>query len=267
MDISRLRQAVGPNGEAVARNTLEFRRASEAEFQRLTASVQEKYGVQIHSPYEAFCNPAPLTIVYTSKEFQPFAEAIDHTYKIVGPSISPRYSQDGFDLAQIKEKHPIYISLGTIVNYSIDLYQLCFQASGHTEHSVVMSIGNKVQLAVLGDISGNFLVKSYVPQFDVLQHANLFITHGGMYSVSEGLYYGVPFVVLPQGADQPVIAGQVAKLGAGIVLDMQTLSASELREAAEQVLQQPSFRKAAATVSESFQRAGGYRQAVDEILA
>ncbi|WDV92929.1 macrolide family glycosyltransferase [Brevibacillus parabrevis] len=245
---------------------LELRKASEAEFQRLTASVQEKYGVQIHSPYEVFCNPAPLSIVYTSREFQPFAEAFDHTYKFVGPSIAPRYSQDRFDLAQIKEKRPIYISLGTIVNHSIDFYQLCFQAFGNTEHTVVMSIGNKVQLADLGDIPENFLVKSYVPQLDVLQHAKLFITHGGMNSASEGLYYGVPLVVLPQGADQPVIAGQVAKLGAGLALDMQNLTASELREAAEQVLQQPSFRKAAATVSESFQRAGGYRQAVDEIL-
>ena len=133
--------------------------------------------------------------------------------------------------------------------------------------------GNALNAAVLGkryqaDVSscigiiGNDQAADHVRQTLASGKAR-----GGMYSVSEGLYYGVPFVVLPQGADQPVIAGQVAKLGAGIVLDMQTLSASELREAAEQVLQQPSFRKAAATVSESFQRAGGYRQAVDEILA
>ena len=44
------------------------------DFERLRAMVTEKYDVKINSPYEVFCNPASLTIVYTIKEFQPFGE-------------------------------------------------------------------------------------------------------------------------------------------------------------------------------------------------
>ena len=40
------------------------------DFERLTKEVAEKYSVEINSPYEVFCNPASLTIVYTIKEFQ-----------------------------------------------------------------------------------------------------------------------------------------------------------------------------------------------------
>ena len=75
-------------------------------FQSLTAIVKEKYDVEIHSPYEVFCNPAPLTIVYTTREFQPFGEAFDQTYKFVGPSISSRLTQENFDLTSIKGKSP-----------------------------------------------------------------------------------------------------------------------------------------------------------------
>jgi MGT family glycosyltransferase len=236
------------------------------EYQSLTEKVKEKYGVEIHSPYEVFCNPAPLTIVYTTREFQPFGEAFDQTYKFVGPSISSRLTKENFELTAIMGKSPIYISLGTVINQSIDFYKLCLKALGNTDHTVVMSIGNKVRISDLGEIPKNFIVKSYVPQTDVLKFAKLFITHGGMNSTSEGLYYGVPLIVIPQSADQPIIAGQVANIGAGITLQMQSLTANQLRETVEHVLNHPSFNIAVANIRESFQRSGGYHQAVDKIF-
>lgn len=236
------------------------------EFKSLTAAVEKKYGVKVHSPYEIFYNPAPLTIVYTTKEFQPFSRAFDESYKFVGPSISSRFTKEPFDLTAIKEKRPIYISLGTVFNQAIDFYKLCIKAFRNTDHTVVMSIGNKAQLSDLGDIPDNFIVKNYVPQTEVLKSAKLFITHGGMNSVNEALYYGVPLIVIPQNADQPMIANQVAHIGAGIQLQMQSLTANQLHEAAVNVLHDTSVHKAVANIRESFQKSGGYRQAVDEIF-
>ncbi|CAH2716456.1 Oleandomycin glycosyltransferase [Neobacillus rhizosphaerae] len=236
------------------------------EFQSLTVMVKEKYDVGIHSPYEVFCNPAPLTIVYTTSEFQPFEEAFDQTYKFVGPSISSRLTQENFDLTEIKGKSPIYISLGTVFNQAIDFYKLCFKAFGNTDHTVVMSIGEKAQITDLGEIPKNFIVKNYVPQTEVLKYTKLFITHGGMNSTHEGLYYGVPLIVIPQSADQPIIAGQVTNIGAGIKLHMQSLTANQLREAVDHVLNHPSFHTAVANIRESFQKSGGYYQAVDDIF-
>lgn len=236
------------------------------EYLNLTKKMKQKYDVEIQSPYEVFCNPAPLTIVYTIREFQPFEETFDQSYKFVGPSISSRATQENFDHTAIKGKSLIYISLGTVFNQAIDFYKLCFQAFGNTDHTVVMSIGEKTQLSDLGEIPKNFIVKNYVPQTEVLNYTRVFITHGGMNGVHEGLYYGVPLIVIPQSADQPIIAGQVAKLGAGITLQMQNLTANQLSEAMDQVIKQPSFQKAAASIGESFQKSAGYHQAVDEIF-
>ncbi|MCP1493219.1 MGT family glycosyltransferase [Peribacillus frigoritolerans] len=236
------------------------------EFQRLTAMVKEKYDVEIHSAYEVFYNPAPLSIVYTTREFQPFKEAFDQTYKFVGPSISSRLKQDNFELADIKGKSPLYISLGTVFNRSLDFYKLCFEAFGKSNHTVVMSVGQQTPLIELGEIPQNFIVKKYVPQTEVLKYTKLFITHGGMNSTNEGLYYGVPLIVIPQSADQPMIAGQVANIGAGITLQMQSLTANQLREAADHVLNDPTFHKTVSNLKESFQKSGGYQQAVEEIF-
>ena len=235
-------------------------------YQSLTAGCAEKYDVEIHSPYEVFCNPAPLTIVYTTREFQPFGEKFDQSFKFIGPSISTRFDQENFDLTAIKGKRPIYISLGTVFNHDIDFYKLCFEAFGNTDHTVVMSIGEKVQLSDLGEIPKNFIVKNYLPQTEVLKYTKLFITHGGMNSTHEGLYYGVPLIVIPQNADQPIVAEQVANIGAGMTLTMQVLTANQLREAADHVLNDSSFQIAVSNISESFQKSGGYHQAVDEIF-
>lgn len=237
-------------------------------FQSLAAAAEDKYGVAIRSPYEVFCNPAPLTLVYTTREFQPDGEAFDPTYQFVGPSVSSRrFTPHSFDFPAIEGKRPIYISLGTVFNDAIDFYKLCLEAFGNTAHTVVMAIGNKVALSDLGDIPSNFIVQPYVPQTELLPLALLFITHGGMNSTHEGLYNGVPLVVIPQSADQPLIAERVARLGAGIRLHMPSLTAERLREAADEVLGRPSYKQAAAAIGETFRAAGGYRQAVDEIVA
>ena len=74
------------------------------------------------------------------------------------------------------------------------------KAFENSEHTIVMSIGNKTKISYLGEIPKNFIVKNYVPQTELLTYTKLFITHGGMNSVHEGLYNGIPLVVIPQSA-------------------------------------------------------------------
>ncbi|PGM96097.1 macrolide family glycosyltransferase [Bacillus cereus] len=236
------------------------------DFQNLTIGIKEKYGVEIKSPYEVFCNPAPLTIVYTTREFQPFVENFDESYKFVGPSISTQLRKENFDFTAIEGESPIYISLGTVFNESITFYKLCFKAFENTDYTIVMSIGEKTKISDLGDIPKNFIVKNYVLQTELLTYTKLFITHGGMNSTHEGLYNGVPLIVIPQSADQPVIANQVENLGAGIKLHMKELTEDQLRESVNLVLNNSSFKEIALNMKESFRKSGGYKQAVDEIL-
>ncbi|AZS15250.1 macrolide family glycosyltransferase [Paenibacillus lutimineralis] len=244
----------------------EIVRPIQDKFQSLTEMVKDKYGVETPSPYEVYCNPAPMTLVYTTREFQPKAGSFDSSYKFVGPSISARFNQDSFDFTEIKENSSIYISLGTVFNQAVNFYQLCFEAFKDTNHTIIMSVGDRVQISDLGDIPSNFIVKNYVPQTDVLQYVKLFITHGGMNSTHEGLYYGVPLIVIPQSADQPIIAEQVAHIEAGMKLQMQSLPVDQLRAAADHVLSQSTFKMAAARMKDSLRSSGGYRQAVDEII-
>jgi UDP:flavonoid glycosyltransferase YjiC (YdhE family) len=78
----------------------------------------------------------------------------------------------------------------------------------------IISTG-KVRPEELGNMQSNIYAYSFVPQLDVLQHVDLFFTHGGMNSINEAMYYGVPMIVMPVVNDQPINAQRVEELQIG----------------------------------------------------
>nr|WP_223873771.1 nucleotide disphospho-sugar-binding domain-containing protein [Streptococcus massiliensis] len=73
--------------------------------------------------------------------------------------------------------------------------------------------------------------------------ASLFITHGGMNSVNEAIYYGVPMIVAPMRNDQPRVAQQVADLHLGKYLNKRGLTNQQIQEVAANLFQDHSYKK------------------------
>ena len=180
-----------------------------AKFLAITKQLQQTYAIPRPQLGSAFNNTAELNIVYSTKQFQLYPNAFDDSYKFVGPSIGSRPDDSTFPFDELENERIIYISLGTVFNDKPDLYRLCLDAFVDLKYRVVMSVGSKIDIANLGTIPTNFIVKSFVPQLQLLQHAALFVTHGGMNSISEGCVAGVPFLMLPQAADQSSIARRI----------------------------------------------------------
>ncbi len=227
--------------------------------------ISQKYSVKQLDYMGYLSNTAQLNIVYTSRFFQPYVDSFDETYRFVGPLLGERSSKPDFPFELLSDPAPIYISLGTIFNQQNDFYRLCFQAFASSKHQVILSVGPNTAIEQLGTVPHNFIVRHFVPQLDVLQHASLFITHGGMNSVSEALYYGVPLLVIPHATDQHYVAKRVVQLGAGLQLKRNRVTASLLKHMASTLLGNPHFAQACQTIEASFRQAGGYMRAADEI--
>jgi len=103
-----------------------------------------------------------------------------------------------------------------------------------------------------------------VDQIAVLQKADVFISHCGMNSVNESLYFSVPLVMLPQTPEQGGVATRVAQLGAGMKLEK--TDADAILEAVEVVLKDASYQKNAAAIAEGFKRCTGAKGAANKIL-
>ena len=95
----------------------------------------------------------------------------------------------------------------------------------------------------------------------VLSIADAFITHCGMNSASEGLYYGVPLVLFPQTLEQNAVAKRVEELGAGVRL--KSISEEDVLDALTKVMNEPQYKAGASQVSESFKACGGSAEAKD----
>lgn len=103
----------------------------------------------------------------------------------------------------------------------------------------------------------NFMVYQQVPQLDLLPHLDGVVCHGGHNTVSETLSNGIPLVVIPIAYDQSHVAGRVVRTEAGERLNFNRFKAHHLREAVQQILNNPSYREAAQKVGQSFMEAGG----------
>lgn len=117
----------------------------------------------------------------------------------------------------------------------------------------------------LGPLPANVVPLRFVPQLEVLDRAALFVTHGGMNSVNEAMQAGVPMLVVPQGADQPMTAARVVEVGAGLSIRTEDVDKGSVRALARRLLHEPAFREAAATLKAAQRDAGGYRRAADEL--
>lgn len=198
------------------------------------------------------------TIVYTSPEFQPCADTFSNKYAFVGPSIRPVESEFVKDREKL-----IYISMGTVNNAMLPLYKRCIDALRDTPYQVVMSVGQQVKLPDFGILPANVQVFPQVDQIAVLQKADAFLTHCGMNSVSEALFFGVPLLMLPQTAEQGAVAERARQLGAGRMLEK--TDASAIRTGLDALLSDPAYRENARMISEGFRRRSGAKGAADKI--
>ncbi|MFN2462478.1 MAG: glycosyltransferase [Candidatus Dormibacteria bacterium] len=95
-----------------------------------------------------------------------------------------------------------------------------------------------------GPLPQNARVRPFLPHDVLLPSTSLMVSHSGNGTVTACLAHGVPMVGLPNAVDQPILAKRIEELGAGIALDGDA-GPSEIRAAARQILEKPSYRKAA----------------------
>ena len=208
-----------------------------------------------------------LNIVYTSRYFQPCADSFDARFHFAGPLGTARSERGSFPWDQVRHPTVVYVSLGTLFNAEARFYRDCFQAFAGQACQVILSTGGNVSTSSLGDVPPNFIVQGHVPQLEILRRASAFVTHGGMNSVSESLYHGVPMVVIPHAGEQVIVGRRVEALGAGVYLAKEHVSPERLREAARSVTQEQGFREQAAVIRRSFLETAGASGAADAILA
>jgi len=229
-------------------------------------ALVDAYGIDMpEDPIDLMLSKGDLNLVYTSRYFAGGLPYFDDSFLFIGPPVYDRKETTEFPLEALDGKSVLYISLGTVFSgFDQRLYGIFFDAFRDWDGIVVLS-AYKIDYTVF-DIPSNFIISDYVPQNAVLKRATAAITHCGMNSLNDILAHQVPFVALPLGADQPLLAARAESLDATITLDATTLTPGQLSEAVAKVTSEPRYRAGMQRIVDSFAEAGGFPKAADAIL-
>jgi UDP:flavonoid glycosyltransferase YjiC (YdhE family) len=113
----------------------------------------------------------------------------------------------------------VYCSLGTQTHrYSgaSALFKRIVEAFICSQYNLIVSCANQSILSCNATYPPNVTVVPVLEPIEILRHARLFITHGGLGSLKEAIINTVPLLVIPFDLDQPRNAERVVhhKLGA-----------------------------------------------------
>lgn len=160
------------------------------------------------------------------------------------PSIRKSSQVDIYEKYKIsRSKKIVYASFGSQASSyrgRTDLFSHKIAAiAGYPEFldlHFILRIRQGYDVSELGSIPDNLTVEEWIPQIDILEVASAAIVHGGLGTVKECIYYGVPMIVFPQQWDQPYNAKCVAHHKLGIIGDLDSISCKELADDIRKVL-------------------------------
>ena len=224
-------------------------------------ALLRQHGYQVEKVTDLLQNDNETnTIVYTSRAFQPMAETFSERYAFVGPSVPERNEP-----LPHKTRPLVYVSLGTVMHERKRFCKNCVTALKGMDVDAVLSVGTAENLSALGPLPPSIQAAKRVDQLSVLRRADVFLTHCGMNSASEAIWYGVPTVLDPQQSEEAAVADRMEELGMGLRLPSE--NPKDIEEALQKVLSDASFRQETRRIAQSFRAAGGAPKAAEWILS
>jgi UDP:flavonoid glycosyltransferase YjiC (YdhE family) len=144
----------------------------------------------------------------------------------------------------------VLVTLGTVVPTvaGTDVVSVLLAALADLDVEVVLALGDAT-LADRSALPSNVRAVGYLPLSAVLPTCRLIVHHGGSGTTAAPLHFGVPQLVLPAFADNPLSARRVSDRGVGLAHDPATLDVPTARTLVARLLDEPAFAAAATEVA------------------
>lgn len=117
---------------------------------------------------------------------------------------------------------------------------------------LVLATGGTVGLRELPPLPDGAIGTNWVPQLGILERAAAMITHGGLGTVKECIFHGVPMIVFPMMRDQPDNARRIVHHYLGTAGDFQTATAAEIAALVRRLDEDPAIRPSVSRLQQRF---------------
>jgi zeaxanthin glucosyltransferase len=144
-----------------------------------------------------------LTGCFTTEDFTGYAVP---GVTLAGPSkaVGKRGDETDFPWHKLDtSKKIVFASFGSQIYYQPGRFNAIIAAlKGQPDIQLVLSVSELLDTDELADLPDNAIAVRYAPQIALLEHVDLFITHGGANSVMEAMSAGVALLIAPICNDQ-----------------------------------------------------------------
>jgi UDP:flavonoid glycosyltransferase YjiC (YdhE family) len=169
--------------------------------------------------------------------------ALPATAHIIQPLI---FDQSGDEqlpawVDELPDQPLVYATLGTVFNQAPGVLESIIKGLRDEAISLVVTTGRDQDPAALGSQPPNVHIERYIPQSLLFPRCDVIVTHGGSGTVMAALQDGLPMVIIPIAADQPLNAQRCAELGVGRVIEPASRTPEAIREATRDVLVDPQY--------------------------
>lgn len=154
----------------------------------------------------------------------------------------------------------VYATLGTVYN-SEEALATIVEAFADGPLGLVLTTGRGTPWTA--PVPANVRIEPWIPQDAVLPHCAAVVTHGGYGTASAALGHGLPMVLVPISADQPLNSQRLSAAGVGLTLAAADRSAAAIRAAIETVLTDPSYRQTAQRLAAAARQRPGLDHGLD----
>jgi Erythromycin biosynthesis protein CIII-like, C-terminal domain/Erythromycin biosynthesis protein CIII-like, N-terminal domain len=168
-------------------------------------------------------------------------------------------------LGALRDRPIVYITLGTVYNHNLEVFRALLDGLRDEALNAVVTVGKQNDPALLGRQPSNVHVHRYIPQERLLPHCVAVVTHGGAGSILGALSFGLPLLIVPQGADHFYNADRAVAAGAAIRLMPDRLTADSARDAVRMLLRDDTFRTAAQRIENELDAMPEPQQAVETL--
>lgn len=155
----------------------------------------------------------------------------------------------------------VLVGLSTTYQAQEHLLQTVVDALSDADVRAVVTTGRSVDPGSVR-AGRNVAVIESAPHALLLPTTDVVVTHAGLGTVAAALHHGVPLVCTPIDRDQPLNAGRVAELGAGLIATADDVGSAVTRVAAD-----PSFRTAARRLADTSRAEGGAEAAAADLAS
>jgi MGT family glycosyltransferase len=206
-----------------------------------------------------------LAIVFSTEELAGRLERRSRRHVFVGPCLETPLDDGSLDGNRSDLDRPLVVVSLEVPRWDhrVPFYQSAAQALASLPVQAVI-VGPR-ELVV--DPPANMHVMSHASLPALARNATAVVCDGGHRTVCEALGHGVPLVVVPMTGDQPIVADQVARAGAGVRVSARSVDSARLRMAVERILTDTRIRHNAQRIRDSFVAARGVAAAVERLEA